>query len=156
MQHIALVGTTADAKLGFRAELIKDLVAQGHIVYAFAGDYTNKTRSAITALGAIAVPYHISRFGMNPLQDIYTLVQLIWLFKKYRIDLSFCYFAKPVIFGTIAARLAGVPRRVAKIEGLGRIFTIPATGDTRRASSRKTECPRTANKRGRSCRCRPA
>ena len=133
MQHIALVGTTADAKLGFRAELIKDLVAQGHIVYAFAGDYTNKTRSAITALGAIAVPYHISRFGMNPLQDIYTLVQLIWLFKKYRIDLSFCYFAKPVIFGTIAARLAGVPRRVAKIEGLGRIFTIPATGDTRRA-----------------------
>ncbi len=133
MQHIALVGTTADAKLGFRAELIKDLVAQGHKVFAFAGDYTDRTRQAISALGAIPVSYPISRFGMNPLQDCYTLLQLIRLYKKHRIDLSFCYFAKPVIFGSLAARLAGVPRRVAKIEGLGRIFTVPASGDTNRA-----------------------
>lgn len=135
MQHIALVGTTADAKLGFRAELIKDFVAQGHKVFAFAGDYTDKTRTAIAALGAVPVSYRISRFGMNPLQDCFTLFQLAWLFKKHRIDLSFCYFAKPVIFGSLAAKLAGVPQRVAKIEGLGRIFTIPASGDTRRAKS---------------------
>lgn len=133
MQHIALVGTTADAKLGFRAELIKDLVAQGHKVYAFAGDYTDKTRAAITALGAIPVQYPVSRFGLNPIQDCYTLIQLIRLYKRYRIDISFCYFAKPVIFGTLAAKLAGVPKRVAKIEGLGRIFTVPASGDTLKA-----------------------
>ncbi|MBZ9610305.1 glycosyltransferase family 4 protein [Rheinheimera maricola] len=133
MQHIALVGTTADAKLGFRAELIKDLVAQGHKVFAFAGDYTDKTRAAISALGAQPVSYSVSRFGINPIQDCYTLLQLVRLFKQHRIDMSFCYFAKPVIFGSLAAKLAGVPYRVAKIEGLGRIFTVPASGDTLRA-----------------------
>ena len=133
MQNIALVGTTADAKLGFRAELIKDFVAQGHKVYAFAGDYSEKTRNAIIALGAVPVNYPVSRFGLNPLQDCYTLLALTRLFRKYRIDISYCYFAKPVIFGTLAAKLAGVPKRVAKIEGLGRIFTIPCQGDTRRA-----------------------
>ena len=37
-QRVAIVGTLANTMLGFRGELIRDLVASGHTVFAFAID----------------------------------------------------------------------------------------------------------------------
>ena len=123
-----MVGTLADTMLGFRGELIRDMVRAGHQVYAFATDYTPKTERAVLALGAIPVHYRMGRLGINPLQDLGSVWQLYRLFNRYRISCSFCYFTKPSIWGTYAAWLAGVPLRVAKIEGLGRVFTQEPTG----------------------------
>ncbi len=39
--------------------------------------------------------------------------------------MAFGYAIKPVIYGSLAARIAGVPRRFAMIEGLGYAFTPP-------------------------------
>lgn len=128
--RIAVVGTLAETILGFRADLIVAMVAQGHTVYAFANDYKDSNRTAVQALGAIPVDYTIGRFSTNPFNELKSTWQLYKLFRQHKIDMSFCYFAKPVIYGTLAAWLAGVPLRVAKIEGLGRAFTQPATGVT--------------------------
>ncbi|GGW48503.1 glycosyltransferase family 4 protein [Alishewanella tabrizica] len=132
-QSIAVVGSIASTILGFRADLISDFVAAGHTVFAFATDYTEQTKAAVRKLGAIPVDYQLSRFGLNPFAELKTTWQLYRLFKQHCISLSFCYFAKPVIYGTLAAWLAKVPIRVAKIEGLGRAFTEPASGMRRRA-----------------------
>lgn len=115
--------------LGFRGELIKDLVAAGHEVFAFATDFSPEARAAIRQMGATPVRYRMSQLGTNPISDLRTLWQLRKLFKQHRISISFCYFLKPAIYGTFAARLAGVPRRIAKIEGLGRVFTVNPEGD---------------------------
>lgn len=115
--------------LGFRGELIKDLVAAGHEVFAFATDFSPEARAAIRKMGALPVRYRMSQLGTNPISDLRTLWQLRKLFKQHRISISFCYFLKPAIYGTFAARLAGVPRRIAKIEGLGRVFTVNPEGD---------------------------
>ncbi len=132
-QRIAVVGSIASTILGFRADLIADFIGAGHTVYAFATDYTEQSRAAVRALGATPVDYQLSRFGLNPLAELKTTWQLYQLFKQLTITLSFCYFAKPVIYGTLAAWLAKVPIRIAKIEGLGRTFTEPANGMTRKA-----------------------
>lgn len=129
-QRIAVVGTLAETMLGFRADLLKTMVAAGHQVFAFATDYDEHSITAVKALGVTPVSYRLSRFSLNPLADLKTSWQLYKLFKLHRISLSFCYFAKPVIYGSLAAWLAKVPLRVAKIEGLGRAFTVPATGLT--------------------------
>lgn len=129
-QRIAVVGTMAAVILGFRGELIKAMVAAGHKVYAFASDYCEETENEVRTLGAEPVRYSLGRFSLNPLAELYSCWQLYRHFRKLHIDLSFCYFAKPVIYGTLAAWLAKVPVRVAKIEGLGRTFTIPPDGDT--------------------------
>lgn len=129
-QRIAVVGTMAAVILGFRGELIKAMVAAGHKVYTFASDYSEETENEVRTLGAEPVRYSLGRFSLNPLADLYSCWLLYRHFRKLRIDLSFCYFAKPVIYGTLAAWLAKVPVRVAKIEGLGRTFTIPPDGDT--------------------------
>lgn len=129
-QRIAVVGTMAAVILGFRGELIKAMVAAGHKVYAFASDYTEETQNEVRSLGAEPVSYSLGRFSLNPLADFYSCWQLYRLFRKLNIDLSFCYFAKPVIYGTLAAWFAKVPVRVAKIEGLGRTFTLHPEGDS--------------------------
>lgn len=129
-QRIAVVGTLAETMLGFRADLINEMVNAGHEVFAFATDYSVESRAAVKALGAEPVCYQLGRLSLNPCSEIKAIFQLYRLFKHYRISTSFCYFAKPVIYGTFAAWMAGVPYRVAKIEGLGRAFTIPAKGSS--------------------------
>ncbi|EKO3570387.1 glycosyltransferase family 1 protein, partial [Vibrio metschnikovii] len=108
-QTIAIVGTLAESLVGFRGELIRDLVASGHTVYAFVSEMTKAEQWRIMELGAKPIRYSLSRLGVNPWRDLYTVYQLYRLFRRYQIDVSFCYFAKPVIYGTLAAKLANVP-----------------------------------------------
>ncbi|MBC2655736.1 glycosyltransferase family 4 protein [Pseudomonas sp. MSSRFD41] len=120
---IALVGTSASCVYGFRADLIKALVAAGHEVHALALDYDASSRQKVQALGAITVDYDFSRAGLNPFSDVSNTFKLARILKEIGPDLVFSYFSKPVIFGTFAAVLAGVKRRIGMLEGLGYVFT---------------------------------
>jgi glycosyltransferase involved in cell wall biosynthesis len=60
---------------------------------------------------------------MNPVTDFCDFVRLAMQLSQLNLDATFAYFIKPVIFGTLAARVAGVPHRVAMIEGAGYVFT---------------------------------
>lgn len=126
--NIAIIGTTAHSILGFRVDLIKALVAKGYTIYAFAQDYQAKSLEQVKALGAIPVNYHFNRTGLNPLVDLYNTYRLSKQLKYYQIEQMFCYFTKPVIFGTLAAVLAGVKKRYGMIEGLGFTFTPQPEG----------------------------
>jgi len=44
----------------------------------------------------------------------------------------FCYFSKPVIFGTLAAKIAKVPKVIGMLEGLGYTFTDQPSGLNKR------------------------
>ncbi|AKE11261.1 glycosyltransferase family 4 protein [Serratia liquefaciens] len=125
---IVLIGTTANCVIGFRADLIKSLHQQGHIVYAFALDYDDKSRKQVAALGATPVNYRFSRTGLNPIKDLYDTYTLSKQLKSIAPDLVFSYFSKPCIFGTLAAVLAGVKKRYAMLEGLGYLFTEQPQG----------------------------
>jgi glycosyltransferase involved in cell wall biosynthesis len=127
-QRIAIVGSLVRTIIGFRGDLITELANAGHEVFAFATDYSAESEAIVKELGAIPVRYQLSRFGLNPLSELKTIMQLYRLFKQHQITVSFCYFIKPVIYGTLAAYLAKIPYRIAKIEGLGRAFTQPAEG----------------------------
>lgn len=125
---IAIIGTVASSILSFRRDLIKTLLLNGHDVYALATDYNEVSRQDVINLGAVPTEYNFNRTGINPAQDLLDTIKLSNTLKKIKPDLVFSYFAKPVIFGTIAARLAGVKRRVAMLEGLGFIFTDQPAG----------------------------
>lgn len=120
---IALIGTVAASFYGFRAELIRSLVAQGHTIYAFTSEYQDDDLEKINALGAIATPYQLNRGGLNPLLDIQATYALKQKLSRLAPNLVFSFFSKPVIFGTLAARLAKVPCVIGMLEGLGYTFT---------------------------------
>ncbi|MEQ5634067.1 glycosyltransferase family 4 protein [Providencia manganoxydans] len=120
---IAIIGTNASSILGFRKDLIISLINNGHEVFAFAIDFTDDDRKAVKHLGAMPIDYKLKRAGLNPIHDIKTLFQLKRLFLNIKPDIVFSYFSKPVIFGTLAAVLARIPKKIAMLEGLGFTFT---------------------------------
>lgn len=125
---ISILGSTAKDTIIFRRELILQLVSYDYFVFVFCVDYTNETRTQIKNLGAVPVDYRLSRAGLNPFADLASIWQLRQLFKKTKPDLVLSCFVKPSIYGSIAARIAGVPRRVAMLEGLGFVFTDTPAG----------------------------
>lgn len=127
MKSCAIITSQAFSLHNFRGPLICDLVAKGVTVYALAPDYDAESRKMVAALGAKPVDCVMSRTGMNPWNDGRALFGLTVLLRRLKPDVTLGYFIKPVIYGTLAAWLAGVPRRVAMIEGLGYVFT-PSSG----------------------------
>ena len=133
MKKIVLIGTVASSFLIFRANLIQVLLKQQHVVYAFISEYKEEELSKIEALGAIPITYELNRGGINPLADAKATYGLTKKIKEIAPDLVFSYFSKPVIFGTLAARLAKVPRVIGMLEGLGYTFTEQPEGLTKKA-----------------------
>lgn len=123
MRRLAIISNQAFSLVNFRGYLIRELVAAGVEVYALAPDYDDRFRGEVRSLGAVPVDFSLARTGMNPLRDGLDLLRLTNLLRRIRPDATLGYFIKPVIYGTIAAWLAGVPRRYALIEGLGYVFT---------------------------------
>lgn len=120
---LALISNSALCHVIFRGPLIRDLVAQGVAVYALAPDFDPKLRSKIRALGAEPVDISMDRVGTRAASELRDLWALCTIMRRLRPDATLSYFLKPVIYGGIAAKLAGVPRRFSLIEGLGYQFT---------------------------------
>lgn len=130
---IIIIGTIASSFLGFRADLIKLLIDKGHSVYAFTSEYSSGDLEAIESLGALPIVYHLNRGGLNPIADVKATYKLSQKIKKIVPDLVFSYFAKPVVFGTLAANFAKVPQVIGMLEGLGYTFTDQPDGLTKKA-----------------------
>lgn len=119
---VAIIGNQGFSMLNFRGPLIGDLVHRGHSVYALAPQLEKDTADSLRRIGAQPVSIALARTGTNPLTDLLSIWQLRQGLRQIRPDVTLGYAAKPVIYGTLAAWLAGVPRRFAMIEGLGYIF----------------------------------
>ncbi len=120
---IAVISNQAFTLLNFRGPLLTEMVRRGHEVLAFAPNHDADTRAALRAMGVAPVDYPLDRAGSNPLRDFATILNLYRLLRRHRPDICFSYIIKPVIYGTIAAWLAGVRHRYGMIEGLGFSFT---------------------------------
>lgn len=83
---------------------------------------------AIREAGLHLVPFQVSRKGMNPFSEIDVVRRLIGVLRDLGPDLLHNIAQKPVIYGTLAARLAGVPAVVNGVAGMGYLFT---SGDAR-------------------------
>ena len=126
--QIILIGTVASSFYGFRADLIRAMREKQYTVYAFTSEYTDLDLKKIESLGAIPMTYELNRGGLNPLSDIVATYKLLKKIREIKPDLVFSYFSKPVIFGTIAAKLAKVPKIIGMLEGLGYTFTEQPEG----------------------------
>lgn len=122
MARVILLGSYPYSLINFRGKLIEDLASRGHEVIACAPEPSDEIRAAVEKLGARYEPVRLQRTGLNPFSDLITLVRLRRLFKRLKPDAVFAYTIKPVIYGSIAAGLAGVPRIHSMITGLGYAF----------------------------------
>lgn len=123
IRSIAIVGNQAFSLKNFRGPLIEELVRHSIRVYALAPDYQDNTRAEVIALGAEPVDFVLQRTGLHPVRDMHTMFCLMGILRRLKVDAILTYFAKPVIYGTLAAYMARVPRRFGMIEGTGYVFS---------------------------------
>ncbi|MFA9500031.1 glycosyltransferase family 4 protein [Mannheimia sp. E30BD] len=132
-KKIVLVATVASSIYGFRQPLIAELQKRGYHIYAFVSEYMQTELDKIWAMGVTVIPYQLNRGGLNPIADVWATYKLANQIRRIQPDLVFSYFSKPVIFGTLAAKMARVPKIFAMLEGLGYTFTEQPEGFSRKA-----------------------
>ncbi|WP_180113201.1 glycosyltransferase family 4 protein [Acinetobacter sp. YH12073] len=127
---IFFVGTTASNLYLFRKDFILSCINKGYQVYALVSEYDDDWLEKIKSLGAEIITYELSRSGLNPFHDLKTLFQLKKILSEHKPELVFSFFTKPVIYGSLAARLSRVPKIIGMIEGLGSPFTEHPSGQS--------------------------
>ena len=120
MARLLFVLNDAPFFLSHRLPLALAAQAAGHEV--IVGTPEGDGVDAIRAHGLTHPPLPLTRSGRNPLREAWALLSLILLFRRLKPDLVHLVTIKPVMYGGIAARIAGVPGVVAAISGLGFMF----------------------------------
>lgn len=123
---IAMVANSSWNLAHFRAPLIQHFLAQGKEVWAIAP--MDESSQQLKAWGVRCLPLQMQAKGVNPWQDGHTLWQLYTYYRKHRFDVALHFTVKPNLYGSVAARWAGV-RSVCNVSGLGTVFlhNTPAT-----------------------------
>lgn len=112
----------------FRGRIIAEVLRRGHEVHAVAPDLSRfpETVAFLDRVGAVWHDIPLDRTGRNPLADARLAVAIHRLLTKVRPDVMFAYTIKPVVWGTLAAAVLRVPRRVVMLTGLGYAFSSAA------------------------------
>ena len=121
MSEIVLFANTDWYLYNFRRSLALALREAGHEVLLLSppGEYGARLR----ALGLRWEPVPMDRRSLNPLREAAVLAHLWRLFRRERPDLVHGFTIKCAVYGSLAARLAGVPARVNAVTGMGYVFT---------------------------------
>jgi glycosyltransferase involved in cell wall biosynthesis len=82
----------------------------------------DRTSAQFAELGIRFIPFPINRRALNPLVDLNLVRRLRTIYRAEHPDFVFHFTIKPVIYGSIAARYAGVSRIYNMIPGLGYVF----------------------------------
>ena len=123
---VAIIGGYGPSLINFRGSMLCAMKDAGHEVYGIAPTDSPDVATRLEAMGINFVPAPIRRTGMNPVRDLATVYSLFKILRKIKPDAVLSYTIKPVIYGSLAAKMAGVPSIFSMITGLGYAF-----GETR-------------------------
>lgn len=77
----------------------------------------------IRAAGLRLVPLEFARRSLNPLSELRLLFAILRIYRQERPDIVHQIAVKPILYGSLAARLAGVPMIVNAPVGMGYAFS---------------------------------
>jgi glycosyltransferase involved in cell wall biosynthesis len=121
MKKVILVSRCAWTLYNFRAGLLRSLKNLGYKVIG-GGANGDGFDTQITGLGVSFVPLPVDKRGVNLRADFKLFCALYRWYRCERPSVVHHFTIKPVIYGSIAAWLAGVPRICNTITGLGYVF----------------------------------
>lgn len=116
---VALLVNTSWNIYNFRMNIVKALTDQGYEVLCIAPEdsYSQKLVSDQVKY----VPVEMENRGVNPWKDFLLFLSLWNLFRKHKPDVILQFTIKPNIYGSLAARMAGIPV-INNVSGLGTVF----------------------------------
>ncbi len=125
MSKILLFANTDWYIYNFRLSLAEELRKQGHevVLLSAPGEYYQLLQTS----GFEWIPFILSRQGVNPFRELWTLWRLIRVYHQVRPDIVHHFTIKPVIYGSFAAHLLRIPGIINSITGLGHLFIDPGS-----------------------------
>jgi len=120
MTKIILVANTEWYLYNFRLSLASYLRQQGYEVALISppGRFTARLEQA----GFRWIAWGLGRKTLAPWKELASLLALAQLYRRERPHLVHHHTIKPVLYGSLAARLAGIPAVVNSITGRGYLF----------------------------------
>ena len=120
-RKVVLFANTDWYLYNFRRSLALALKAAGYDVLLLSppGPYGEK----LTALGLRWQAVPMERRSLNPLREAALLWYLVKLLRREKPALVHGFTIKCAVYGSLAARLAGVPARVNAVAGMGYVFS---------------------------------
>lgn len=120
---ILIASSGASSLNGFRLPLIKYWRSLGYEIVATACEDSSVVAKDLNEIGVRFVPIPVGRATLNPFADFSFVLRLARLLRRERVDVAFLFQQKAVIYGGLAAKLAGTRKRFAMVTGLGYAFT---------------------------------
>ena len=105
----------------FRGDLLKEIISKGYEVIVTGPNEEGMDK--IKELGVRFVRIPLNKNGLSAIADIKYMLALRTLLKEEKPDITLGYTIKPVIYGAIAAKLAGVKNINSMVTGVGYAFT---------------------------------
>ena len=121
-RHVALVTNTGWSMVRYRGELLRGLLERDWRVSAIA-DFSEQDTAGLRRLGVDPIWLQVEGAGQSPVHDLGYLVRLARLLRRLRPDLVHNFSIKPVVYGSLAAKLVGVRGIVNTVTGGGRLRT---------------------------------
>lgn len=120
-RRVVLFANTDWYLYNFRRSLALALRDAGQDVLLLSppGEYGERLR----ALGLRWEPAPMDRRSLNPWREARLMAWLVRRLRRERPDLVHGFTIKCAVYGSLAARLAGVPGRVNAVAGMGYVFT---------------------------------
>lgn len=103
-----------------RLPMARAALAAGCEVVAAVRVVSHRERIEREGIRVVALPWR--RNGVNPLAELRTLAAIVRLYAAERPDLVHQVTLKPILYGSLAAALCGVPAAVNALTGLGFVF----------------------------------
>ncbi|MBU1249212.1 MAG: glycosyltransferase family 4 protein [Proteobacteria bacterium] len=119
---IVVIAGYAPSLINFRGPLLASMRVFGHEVITLAPPDDPTVRGQLAELGVGFKTIRLSRRGVNPLRDFITMQDIRARLAEIKPDLVLSYTIKPVIYGSLAARLEGVKLAYSMVTGLGSSF----------------------------------
>jgi glycosyltransferase involved in cell wall biosynthesis len=120
MRKILLVANTDWYLYNFRLSLAKYLRQSGFevVMVSPAGRFVPRLQQE----GFRWVEWGVGRKTLAPWSEIYAIAKLAGILSREKPDLVHNFTVKPVLYGSIAARMVGISGIVSSVTGLGYVF----------------------------------
>ena len=119
--RILVISPKNKTVFNFRGDLIKDMIANGNEVYV-----TGPNKDFIDDIMELGVKEFVEvplvKDNTSVIGDLAYLKKLKETIRRIQPELVFGYTIKPVIYGSLAARICGVKKIYPMVTGLGRVY----------------------------------
>lgn len=119
---VVIFSSTSRSLIGFRGQLINKLISLDVEVHVLSPNFEEDILLILNKMGVIAHTIPLERTKISLYSDFQTLLKVTSVLKNIQPNYILSYTIKPVIYGSIAAKIAGVKNIYSLITGLGYAF----------------------------------